>query len=166
MRGFVSALKVSVWVTFLVIVLKCLTKTTSGRKCWGQCLSLWERHGDKNVRHLVTLCAQWERESKCWCSDHFTLFIHPGPLAPGMVQPPFRVERPFSVKHFLYYPYKYIQRCVSMMILNQVRLMIKNNHDSWRHFRRAYHFSRKWSKIKVAVYTVTVVMTFLPVWGH
>lgn len=161
-------IKVSVWVTFLVIVTKCLTKPTSGRKCLFRltCLSPWERHGDKSMRHLVTLHAQWERESKCWCSDHFILFIQPGPPAPGMVQPPFRVDRLFSVKHFLYCPYKHIQRCASMMILNPVRLMIKNDHDSWRHFRGAYHFLRKWNTIKVAVHTITVVMTSLPVLGH
>lgn len=165
-------MKASVWVTFLVIVIKCLTKTTSGRKglfrqtVWGQCLSPWERHGGKSVRHLVTLCAQWERESNCWCSEHFLHFIQAGPPAHGMVRPPFRVDLPFSVKHLLYYPYMHIQRCASMMILNPVRMMIENNHDSWRHFRGAYHFSRKWSRIKVAVHTITVVLIFLPVLGH
>lgn len=74
----------------------------------------------------MVLCghSQELERDKCWCSAFFLLFIHPESIARGIVPPTFRVGLPLQL-NLSGNSLKYIQRYVSIVIPNPIKLIIK-----------------------------------------
>lgn len=68
------------------------------------------------------------REDECGCPGRFLLFIQDGPPAGGMALPTFRLSPLSSVKAPWEHTHGNMHKCVSMVILDSIKLSMKVDH--------------------------------------